>query len=584
LAESKYGVVAQKITELLTPDTAEFEVPLFQREYSWGAAHITQLIEDVFDASGGDNLPYFLGSIVLAPKEGSTSDSDRTLILDGQQRLTTLSLIIAALGHKLSENGDKISATRMAERPLFSYEDEVDSPEAPLPTKVRLQPGDNRIAYETLLEDPSKYKEKVYRSTKIGQGMTEIFNTLEKRVDSSLPQNAQAEEYRAMLRKLLREVEIVKITAPSEGDAFRLFETLNDRGLDLSAADLIKNKLFQQASPRPRELDDCKEAWTNVVAATRDDDVVDFLRYYWVATRGFVRKQQLYTRYKNPISSQTPEQAGSLALNLYLAAHDYSQIINPRSGSKYRDPGIVDGLERLNMYRARSCRPVLLACSDSIAKHRESDLAKILQVCETITVRYSVVGDRNPNLLERIYSEMCEKLRNPDLPLSELFSTEPLSERIAEIPSDKEFRNTFQEIRVGNVTTQLRQLLYRLYYEAGTRETRPEGPHQVHVDHILPQHPSPEAFRESSLTSKEEASALIGRIGNLTLLSGDMNRSASNNSFLQKKPHYASSEFVLTRRLANYEKWGQDEIEARSKELADLAVRVYPEPQDILAG
>ncbi len=85
------------------------------------------------------------------------------------------------------------------------------------------------------------------------------------------------------------------------------------RVLDLSAANLIKNKLFQQASPRPRELDDCKEAWTNVVAATRDDDVVDFLRYYWVATRGFVRKQQLYTRYKNHISSQTPEQAGSQA-------------------------------------------------------------------------------------------------------------------------------------------------------------------------------------------------------------------------------------------------------------------------------
>ena len=84
--------------------------------------------------------------------------------------------------------------------------------------------------------------------------MAQIFKALEQRVDPTRAQITQAEEYKKMLRKLLREVEIVTITAPSEGDAFRLFETLNDRGLALSAADLIKNKLFQQAAPQQREL------------------------------------------------------------------------------------------------------------------------------------------------------------------------------------------------------------------------------------------------------------------------------------------------------------------------------------------
>jgi hypothetical protein len=90
LPESKYGVVAQRITELLMPETAEFEVPLFQREYAWEAAQITQLIDDVFDNSPDDSLPYFLGSIVLARKDERDRDTDRTLILDGQQQLTTL--------------------------------------------------------------------------------------------------------------------------------------------------------------------------------------------------------------------------------------------------------------------------------------------------------------------------------------------------------------------------------------------------------------------------------------------------------------------------------------------------------------
>lgn len=386
-----------------------------------------------------------------------------------------------------------------------------------------------------------------------------------------------------MLRKLLREVEIVKITAPSEGDAFRLFETLNDRGLALSAADLIKNKLFQQAAPQQRELESCKEAWVNVVSATRDDDIVDFLRYYWIATQKSLRKQQLYNHYKKHIGTLTAKQAGDLALNLYFAASDYEQIVNPRTGTKYSAPEIADPLERLNVYRARQCRPVLLACSDSVLKHREPDLLKIIQVCESITVRYQIVGDRNPNSIESLYSEICQRLREPDLSLSEIFQNEPVSSRLAEIPSDSVFRRTLEEIEIGTVTPQWRQLLSRLYYEAGPKETRPEGPHQVHVDRIFPKSPTPAVFHESGVTDREEATSLIGRIGNLALLSGEKNRIASNSPFSQKKDYYAASDFLLTRRLVDSNRWGKDEIESRSKELADLAVRVYPHPLNIVA-
>ena len=546
------------------------------------------MIEDIFDNSEDDSLPYFLGAIVLAPKDESAGDTDRTLILDGQQRLVTLSLIIAALGQKLVEKGDEKTATRTAERALFSYEDETDIPDARLPTKIRLQPGENRITYELLLEDPSKSREKRHKSTRIGKGLVEIYRALEDRVDPTLPEKNQADLYRTMLRKLLRQVEIVKITTPSEGDAFRLFETLNDRGLPLSAADLIKTKLFQQAvsSNRTRELELCKEAWSNVVAATRDDDIVDFLRYYWIATQKLIRKQQLYDHYKKYITTLSPQQAGDMTLQLYLAAGEYEQIVNPRAGLKQEVPEVIDAMERLNVYRARSCRPVLLACSGNVLKHkREPDLPIMTQVCESITVRYLLVGDRNSNLLERIYSEVCQRLREPDLPLLELFSTAPLSDRMAEIPSDEEFKRTLQETEIRNVTPQWRQLLSHLYYVGGARENKSEGPNRVHVEHIFPQNPSAVAFRESGLTNEEEASSLTCRIGNLALLSGEKNRIASNSPFSQKREHYASSDFLLTRRLAaDYEKWGQDEIETRSRELANLAVEVYPHPLKIVSG
>ena len=106
MANSKYEVVSQTVEGLLSLGTAQFEVPPFQRTYSWGADEINQLIDDVFGESPelpDNELPYFLGSIVLATKEDGASGPD--LILDGQQRLTTLSLLISVLIQKLDESG-----------------------------------------------------------------------------------------------------------------------------------------------------------------------------------------------------------------------------------------------------------------------------------------------------------------------------------------------------------------------------------------------------------------------------------------------------------------------------------------------
>lgn len=160
MANSKYEVVSLTMEELLSPETAAFEVPDFQRAYSWEAEQINQLIDDVFVSSAGDELPYFLGSIVLASSENS-NDSNRSRILDGQQRLTTLSLLIAALRQQLEEYGAIKEAVRYEMR-LFSYENE----ESPNP-KILLQRGEDSTTYETLIKEPLKHHEKRYKNTRI---------------------------------------------------------------------------------------------------------------------------------------------------------------------------------------------------------------------------------------------------------------------------------------------------------------------------------------------------------------------------------------------------------------------------------
>lgn len=571
MSNSRYEVVSLTIEELLSPDTAEFEVPPFQRTYSWGADEINQLIDDVFGESSEVDLPYFLGSVVLAAKQDAKSVT-RNQVLDGQQRLTTLSLIIAVLIQKMSESGTMDG--EMLKSRLFSYGMDM----RPKP-KILLQ-GEDRVIYGSLLKEPTKHSDKNYKGTRLGAGLSKIYQALEKYVEIEASTATPTDLYKRMLMRLLRDVEIVRITAPSEKDAFRLFETLNDRGLALSAADLIKNKLFSQVGS---EISDAIEAWSSVVRATRDDNIVNFLRYYWIASHGFVRKQRLYDRYRDYIGDLSTGAANDLAFQLYVASEDYARMVHPRMDAKGENGKVSDALERLNSYRARSCRPVILACG--MFEHRHDDRSKIIDMCEAITVRYSIVGEKPPNLLEIIYSEMCTVLRESKLPLSEVFTAEPLASRMKEIPSDQEFKVKLQHMDITSVTPVWRQILARINAEVGQGETRPEGSDQVHVDHILPQNPRPTVLVEAGFVNKEQAANFASRIGNLTLLSKQLNQEGSNKPFSQKKNEvYNLSEFAMTTQLVAADEWGQDEIEERSRHFASLLVQAYPHPLSIVSG
>jgi hypothetical protein len=217
--------------------------------------------------------------------------------------------------------------------------------------------------------------------TSIGIALAKIHTAIERYVDQGKSKLSAEDFYGTMLERLLYDVEIVRITAPSERDAFRLFETLNDRGLALSAADLIKNKLFSRCGS---EIEDATDAWSSVVACTKDDDIVDFLRYFWIAVHGFIRKRGLYDRYKNHINTLGPTEAALLAIELDESARNYEQLVNPNPKTYPWGPEVASTLERLNTYRARGCRPVILACS----RFRPSDVPRIVHLCESITVDY----------------------------------------------------------------------------------------------------------------------------------------------------------------------------------------------------
>src|ERR1022692_4069710 len=274
MSGAKYEVLSQTVELLLSPGTAQFQVPVFQRRYAWGAEEIGQLIDDLFGESAQNELPYFLGSIVLARQDGIPGGA-ADLVLDGQQRLTTLSLLISALIDRMRGEG----ATDADEHKMYLFSRRVKGKKTP---KLLLQPDDAK-AFEILIGEPAQASEPKLKSTPLGIAVAKILELLDEYAAG--PQYKDVPKpFEAMFSRLLYDVELVRITAPSERDAFRLFETLNDRGLALSAADLIKNKLFSRCKG---ELDDAVDSWGNLLLLTKDDDVVNFLRTFWIAFKGF---------------------------------------------------------------------------------------------------------------------------------------------------------------------------------------------------------------------------------------------------------------------------------------------------------
>ena len=270
-----YSVDNKTISEMLGSGSPIYSIPDFQRKYTWTNKEVGELLYDLFDDvdwtsdSTEDVLPYFLGSVVVANNEGTES------VLDGQQRLATVSLLLSFLKLKLQEqNSTKAGIVDNYLMKVSTSLKEADQ------IKLKLQKEDASV-YNSLIKNPNAYKIQEFKGNLLARAMQKIATDVtEKYIGAAQEAGASVEEaLLLMLGRVINHTTFVKIVAPSESDAFRLFETLNDRGLALNAADLIKNKLLAKCSEL-RNLNEAVEAWRSIVEFVGEGEVVNFLRYY----------------------------------------------------------------------------------------------------------------------------------------------------------------------------------------------------------------------------------------------------------------------------------------------------------------
>ncbi|MDZ7702861.1 MAG: HNH endonuclease family protein [Trueperaceae bacterium] len=272
------------------------------------------------------------------------------------------------------------------------------------------------------------------------------------------------------------------------------------------------------------------------------------------------------------MSKLSAGQAIRFAKDILNAAKHYSEFANPTTVPKpIWGKEVSRYLQRLDIYNAKIVRSLLLSC----AKYRKKDMLLVVKACETLTIRHSIISGRRSNELEKAYATIARELHDSEIDIWTL-----LSEQLTPYAqTDRQVQENFVLYSSERVSKKWRTVLICLNEYISTGETSVNDSREVEIEHILPQKPSKRVIKEVGLDLKE-LSEYARKIGNLTLLSEKLNRSASNSPFSEKRRALCKSEIALNKEICEWDSsiWGAEEIETRSRLLAERATLVWQWP------
>jgi hypothetical protein len=560
MPDQRYEAGRQTIGTLLATTSPRIEVPDWQRSYSWTSEETESFWQDLVAFSGrypDDNIngqEYFLGSIVLV------TGGPTNVLLDGQQRLATATILLSVLRDARRQySGD--AATRLQNKYISDLDDATNTTTYVLTLNV-YDRDFFRSEIQDEPQDPPVRPTRKLKSHGLIRKAREYFAERVAEAGKALDGGEQAFKWNLRVSRVLCDhMSVVAVSSTDEDNAAEVFETLNDRGIGLSTPDLLRNLLLRRA-PDDTTRERIVAAWLTVLAINDEASVDEFLRHYWVSQRGDVKARKLYREIKDTIETEDVE---SLALSLDLAetAPLYRDIVRGRE----EDPELRRLLEATRALGAKALYPAMLsgyAAAEDDEEGRET-LRRLASALVTMFVRYNVIGGRETTVMETTVYELAAKLRK----------TKDFDAAIAALrglaPDADDFVGRFQRASVSRVTT-ARYLLREIEHaKRRTQEVAVEGTDRVHVEHIYPQTPSGQKWPNHS--------AVINRLGNLTLLGKRMNTSIKNADFAKKqKDGYSGSDILLTKELLALDKWDSASVDERQRELSKWAFEIWHFP------
>lgn len=548
----------------------KYIVPRFQREYSWTKEQVSELWNDIvanISINGNGNLvhtEYFIGSLVLVGDDKSIS----LQIVDGQQRLTTLTILLSALCQRFLEVDKKNIAESIYENYIAGKDDEGEY-------YFKLENENPKPFFQTTIQHLKK--EKNIPSSEEEQALLNSYNELylstsiknlkNKFILLDLDNEADYEKLLKAIRdQVVKYLKVIFITVNDEDEAYTIFETLNARGMNLSFVDLIKNKVFKYLNEKHPD-DSAKTKWKQlrkkIVSRDGIGSLETFIRHWWISRYAYVSAANVYKSFKNKWNSGEIE-ASTFLDEINSDADLYIKIASPvvEDFKQQEEKELYRSLSALKIFNVIQQRPFIL----SLFKAKERGLIKLSELKETLSFIekfhffFNAVCSMRPSGIEGSYSKAARQMFEAKDKLTVKKIIDELKKQlIPRLPDKDIFKDKFSKLKFIKGYTKDKKLIQYIfsYLESFKQTTNEFKPDSITLEHILSQ--------------SEGNKDYIGNIGNLLPLGSELNEKASNKKPIQKLEIYKQSQFYITQEFAMTEvkEWSEKEIQSRTFELAE---------------
>jgi uncharacterized protein with ParB-like and HNH nuclease domain len=561
-----------RINDFLQKPDVQFVIPVYQRNYDWTTAQCRQLLNDIIAVERDNRESHFIGSIVYI-HDGifTASEVSELLIIDGQQRLTTLSILNVALYHFAKENNNEQQVGRLYNKFIINQYVEDES------NKLKLKQTDrNSIAYKAILsgrlEDITEYS-----------NVIENYNYFRDIINES--------NFKTIIDGLKRIIFVEVSLERGKDDPQRIFESLNSTGLDLTQSDLIRNYILMDL-PAKRQEQVFKNIWSPIEDNARDSVkgtslVSEFIRdYLTMRNKRIPRKNNVYLEFRELFDNKDDESFNQELEQIKSLSYHYKKFINPVT---VKDQIVRKELDYINRLEINVVYPFLLQVfeDEDNGLLSKDELVAILQLIQSYTWRRFIVG-LPTNALNKIFMTLYSEV-----------DTENYYESIAvallkkkgsgRFPTDDDLKFALKEKDLYNVQPKNKYYMFEKLENYNNKEFVDTNNELITIEHIFPQNPdsnwSSELPEEEYLLFKEK---YLNTIGNLTL-SGN-NGALGNRSFIAKKmmdfnnneQGYIYSRLWLNKYLSSIDKWDVANYKKRTELLTDRFFDVWKYPAVVL--
>lgn len=577
-----------------------FLVPDYQREYVWKADdQVEQFLTDIdneYDENAEQQESYFIGSIIIVKNKNKYD------VIDGQQRLTTITLTLCAIRDLLSNQ----ELTELQKNHLNTVNNllySFDSDTEQLLVRLELQYNESKGFLDSLIKKETYTGEVTASIQKMRAAYNQIYNYLQNILQKGVADLTKFAKF------FYNKIELVLIESEDIGSALKIFETINQRGASLNAMDLVKNLLFRQANES--QFSTIKETWKKINEALlrcgEEENPLRFLRYFMMARyhNGILREDDIYnwiiTKSGKAILKYETHPI-ELVKEIEFMAQRYADLVNATKrlsdGSDYQH---VTHIGFINKYKARQHLVMLLALSKHANKEVIDYLAQQIESFYFVTNTVGILGKSNEysfanwvvSFREKSTIEEIKKAVEKTIVPYVLERLDTLKFKFLNIRHDGYNPQYRQRFILGQLENQART-------QAGLTEFNFKQIGQFEIEHIFPQTPKDNVLPEEFL-DKTEYNNTIYKLGNVTLLESVINQAINKmndlttNWFEQKQQEYVKSSLLTVNLLDHqynigkqtaitrfkddknyiFENWSKQAIIDRQKIMLDLALDVW---------